>query len=936
IKTTSKIHVQHENIANTKLATRNTKHETRNTKHATRNTKTNKNEKINLHIFLILLGFYQNANAQAELNLNANLQCSTYTYCVDITMKATSGSFQLGTSSILLNYNTEALSFSHYTPVEFDSLGNCPNAWAAQQIDLDAVTGEFSLTMKLLNPNSVCINIDTATKVVGTLCFNILQQGASPDLEFDMLQTTLNSSLLDNGTNSVAITNFGSIVLNDELACDCAGIGLSCNDNNVLTTNDEYDINCNCVGQILDEDSDGIADGIDPCQDVHYEAEDAYYIGGAVATNHLQFFGNGFVDYQGWQGDTLEFTVTAIDTGVHDIAIRYSNGSWYNRHLQVAIDGIITHQNLLFHPTDTSWEKWDTILLSHHFSIGTHTILFTSNPNNEPNIDRITLSYCVSCAMTGQPCNDGDSCTISDITDVNCNCAGIFLDADNDGVCDQADICPNGNDNLDIDNDGTPDACDFCNDNLIATVCDDGNPCTINDLIDANCNCVGTMTGTDSDNDGVCDAYDVCIGGDDNLDMDSDGLPDFCDTCDNRTVGMPCDDGNPCTVLDVYNANCGCGGIPIYVDISAAVNDVSCFGFNNGKINLSVAGAFGELQYEWNTNDSTANLQNLAPGNYAVTVTDFRNCKDSSNYVIIQPDSLIVPYTIVASADSNGSINLSPFGGMLPYSFVWANGDTTEDLSNLIPYTYNLIVTDANNCTQNLAIDVYPADMCVDTIMQAENGILHNMGVDIWNERWALGDGFIYLTDDTTQTATYSFYIPTDGFYTIGFRYTDQWATRSTSILIDGAVEFTQFDFPRTYDWENWERAEFVDYLTVGTHQLVIAHGDDNWGPWIDFVSICDEVVVPISLDANITNNICYAASAGAITVLPTGGTRHYNFLWNTGDTTATLTNLLAGDYYITVTDEVGQTTIDTFTVEQPTEITPVFTVRPVKCKRSK
>ena len=246
-------------------------------------------------IFLILIGFLQNANAQAELNLASNLQCGTYTYCVAITMKATNGSFQLGTSSILLNYNTDALTFQSYTAVEFDSSSNCTGAWSAQQVDVDAETGEFSLTMKLLNSSSSCIAIDTVTKIVGTVCFTIEQQGGNPDISFNMLHTNLNSYNPDNGTNSIAISNFDSIMIVGELACDCSGPGNSCDDNNVFTTNDIYDINCDCIGEILDIDSDGVADGVDPCQDVQYEAEDAYYVGGYVAANHIQFFGAGFV-----------------------------------------------------------------------------------------------------------------------------------------------------------------------------------------------------------------------------------------------------------------------------------------------------------------------------------------------------------------------------------------------------------------------------------------------------------------------------------------------------------------------------------------------------------------------------------------------------------------------------------------------------------------
>ena len=68
------------------------------------------------------------------------------------------------------------------------------------------------------------------------------------------------------------------------------------------------------------------------------------------------------------------------------------------------------------------------------------------------------------------------------------------------------------------------------------STCEDGDPCTINDRIDANCNCTGTYV--DTDNDGICDAEDTC------------SIP----------AGTSCDDADPCTINDVYNDNCNCAG----------------------------------------------------------------------------------------------------------------------------------------------------------------------------------------------------------------------------------------------------------------------------------------------------------------------------------------------------------------------------------------
>ncbi len=119
---------------------------------------------------------------------------------------------------------------------------------------------------------------------------------------------------------------------------------------------------------------------------------------------------------------------------------------------------------------------------------------------------------CGGGATIGNACDDGDPCTINDVFDNHCNCAGTFADADNDGVCDANDQCS------DVD------------DALIGTACNDGDTCTVNDVYGTNCNCLGTFA--DADNDGVCDANDQCPNGDDHMDLDANGIPDACEGCD--------------------------------------------------------------------------------------------------------------------------------------------------------------------------------------------------------------------------------------------------------------------------------------------------------------------------------------------------------------------------------------------------------------------
>ncbi|KGE89482.1 MAG: fibronectin type III domain-containing protein [Phaeodactylibacter xiamenensis] len=63
-------------------------------------------------------------------------------------------------------------------------------------------------------------------------------------------------------------------------------------------------------------------------------------------------------------------------------------------------------------------------------------------------------------------------------------------DSDNDGVCDSDDQCPG------------------MDDDLIGTPCDDGDNCTENDVIGADCNCAGTLI--DTNNNDICDLDEGC------------------------------------------------------------------------------------------------------------------------------------------------------------------------------------------------------------------------------------------------------------------------------------------------------------------------------------------------------------------------------------------------------------------------------------------
>ena len=113
---------------------------------------------------------------------------------------------------------------------------------------------------------------------------------------------------------------------------------------------------------------------------------------------------------------------------------------------------------------------------------------------------------------------------------------------------------------------------------LPGTPCNDGNPCTLNDTWNANCQCVGSpvfcddgdpctsnscVNGTcifspmpDTDGDGYCDAIDACPN-------DANKMTAGICGCGSPEPGTPCDDGDPMTVGDVIGTNCQCAGMLI-------------------------------------------------------------------------------------------------------------------------------------------------------------------------------------------------------------------------------------------------------------------------------------------------------------------------------------------------------------------------------------
>ena len=163
------------------------------------------------------------------------------------------------------------------------------------------------------------------------------------------------------------------------------------------------------------------------------------------------------------------------------------------------------------------------------------------------------------------------------------------------------------------------------------------------------------------------------------------------------------------TITVTDNTNCP-KAVTVTIDeapvfqITPTSNNVSCFGANDGRISINLVGGITPVSLVWN-DDPTAGVErnNIGPGTYTVTITDGTPCELTETFVITEPDELSISAITTDALDCNdsnsGAINLIVTGGTLPLTYLWSNGQTTEDLNTIPPGNYSVTVIDANNCS---------------------------------------------------------------------------------------------------------------------------------------------------------------------------------------------------------------------------------------------
>ena len=401
-------------------------------------------------------------------------------------------------------------------------------------------------------------------------------------------------------------------------------------------------------------------------------------------------------------------------------------------------------------------------------------------------------------------------------------------------------------------------------------------------------------------------------------------------------------DANGCSANATGTISQPVGALSANINIS---QNIPCFGGGNGAIDLTITGGTAPYSYNWSTGASSQDISGLAAGVYTVTISDANGCNSTATGTITQPSAALASsitgnQPVLCNGGNNGSLTLAVTGGTFPYSFVWSNGQTTQDLLNLSAGTYTVTITDANGCTTTRNATVNQPAAALNANATVTQQVLCNSGnsgiVDLSVSggtapyTYAWSNGSVSQDISGVTAGTYSVVITdangcnTNASVTVTEPSAALGGTASSTQQVNcfggnngaASVTITGGTLPYTYLWSNGSSSQNISGLTVGTYTVTVT--DANGCTTIKNTSITQPVAA-LSATSSVSQNVsCFGGTNGGINVNVSGGTSPYTYLWSNSSTAQNLTGVSSGTYSVTITDANGCTATQSRTITQP------------------
>lgn len=402
---------------------------------------------------------------------------------------------------------------------------------------------------------------------------------------------------------------------------------------------------------------------------------------------------------------------------------------------------------------------------------------------------------------------------------------------------------------------------------------------------------------------------------------------------------------------------------PLLVGSVTGVN-VSCYGFSDGSIDLTVSGGLAPYTFVWTNGvpvivGSNEDLNGISAENYTATIKDDNQCELIVANTVTQPASGVFATAnvteISCNGDNTGAIDLTVQGGTSPYTFTWFTGQTTEDIADLLVGSYNYIILDSNNCTlTGVEIVTEPAlPLSISSAITNVNCFGESNGdVDLtitggttpYVFEWANSQFLLSNTNEDLlnyPADSYSIIVTDEkGCYEVDTLI----VTEPTKLTADftgvnilchggnnGSVDLavTGGITSYTYSWNTGETTEDINTLIAGYYEVTVI--DDN-GCIIDDSITLTEPMDSLVFTYEVEDVLCKNGSDGEIDLSITGGTTSYDYNWSSGDTLSEIGGLTAGYYTFLITDDNGCLLSDSIFVAEPDAVTLNEVITPVKC----
>ncbi|MES2630247.1 MAG: gliding motility-associated C-terminal domain-containing protein [Bacteroidota bacterium] len=292
-------------------------------------------------------------------------------------------------------------------------------------------------------------------------------------------------------------------------------------------------------------------------------------------------------------------------------------------------------------------------------------------------------------------------------------------------------------------------------------------------------------------------------------------------------------------------------------DFIGYVRHADC-GQENGAIFLTLPAGATVL---WSNGETTKVIRNLDAGRYEAMVTFANGCIGIQTFTVLDYQNFGLRATVVNANCilDNGAIDLS-VDSVGTYTYLWSNDATTQDIFNLRPDYYSVVVTNTVNGCQDF-LDTTVSD---------------------------LGSPVISLVDLKEETCSGS---------------------------ANGRVEINYVPADTAYvvQWNNGASTKAIEYLGPGIYVVKVTNNVGCEG--VRHYELVARDSVRISLFTTFSN--CEAPFNGEVSSLVTGGRTPYDYQYSTGDTTSSINGVAPGEYSLQIVDANGCVTTASATVER-------------------